>query len=224
MAGVCAGLGSSVAAVVAFVSIRSLSGLEPAAVMTVWFDAVSVTVSVIPMLLSYPGPAAWPAPREWLILGAMVVASFVGQLSLARGFTLLAPSRAAAINLLQLVYAGVLGTVFLHERIQGVSIGGAVLMAAGVLAAMMGRDGGRRSLGQSAQLALDMEAARLGYSDDLQLLAPASPPASTSSDDSLFAADPVCIPVSQLDAAQKSSRGTECPVFVPVQDVGHARR
>eukprot|EP00892_Ulva_mutabilis_P009823 jgi/Ulvmu1/7212/UM034_0121.1 len=219
LAGVFAGLGSSVAAGVAFVCIRSLSGKEPAVVMTNWFHATSTVISVIPVLLGFPGPAVWPTLTELMILVAIVLGSFTGQLCLSRGFSMLAPSRAAAINLLQVVHARILSIAFLHEHIEASGIAGTVLVAAGVLVAQMGKNGAQ-AREQSVPLNTGTEIGRPGCSDEVQLLSLAYL-GSVSSDDSLLEAHPVCIPVSELDAAQKSVPGDECAVFVPVQEVGN---
>lgn len=216
--GAAAGLGSAFAVVPVIFVIRSLASSEPEAVMSVWFHMTAGIVSLVLMLLGLPTSVVFPSLHEWLILGGLVAASLLGQIFLARGFNLLSLRKAAVINLLQLVHAMVLGTVFLNDPVQATSIGGSVLVAAGVVVAHMGRDESRRAWERLTGPELGLELAQLAGADNAPLL---SPDISTDSDDSPIATTPVCIPVAELNAAQCRCEGDLSRAFVPFKDVGH---
>ena len=115
--GVVAALASSCFAAGAFLSIKSIGNDEQAITTTMWFHGVSFTVAVVPMLFGLPSPAVVPTAHEALLLSQVVWTSFVGQLMLSRGFQLLNPSVAAAINLSQVVHARTLSVLFLHDSL-----------------------------------------------------------------------------------------------------------
>lgn len=135
--GVLAGLTAAVASASAFICIRSLSGSEPALVVASWFHVTSVVLSAVPVAVGYPAPAAWPAGRDWPILGFLIMSSFSSQLFLSRGLALLSPSKASSIVLLEVVHARILSILFLHEQIEAIGVGGSILVAAGVLVAQL---------------------------------------------------------------------------------------
>lgn len=141
--GVLTGLGASAVATCAFLCIRALAGREPAAVVAVAFHMVAAITAVVPMLMGYPRPATWPTSSDWQILLALAMASCAGQLFIARGFALLSPSKAAAINVLEVVHARVLSTLFLHDPLEISGIAGSAFVAAGVLMAQAGDGQGR---------------------------------------------------------------------------------
>jgi drug/metabolite transporter (DMT)-like permease len=145
LVGILAGLGSSCCAAGAFLSIKSLGNDEEPIVMSMWFHTVSCLTSIIPMALGWPQPAVWPMLREWWLLSHVMWSSFLGQLMLSRGFQLLSPSSAAAVNLTQVVHARVLSIVVLEEHIELFSILGSVLVVGGVLLAQVGKGHDRKS-------------------------------------------------------------------------------
>lgn len=157
LAGVLAGLGAAAASTSGFLFLRSLAGKEPAIVMATWYNIMSFAIAAVPTLLGYPSPAAWPCKKDWPVLGVLVMASFSCQVFLARGLTLLTPSKAAAINLLQVVYARILGTVFLHDAIEVPGITGSMLVVAGVLVANSGNDTNNNSQDTDAKEAQLMD-------------------------------------------------------------------
>lgn len=115
--GVIAALASSCFAAGAFLSIKSIGNDEKAITTSMVFHTVSFTVALLPMLIGVPFPAVMPTAHEALLLSQVVWTSFVGQLMLSRGFQLLTPSVAAAINLSQVVHARTLSVLFLHDSL-----------------------------------------------------------------------------------------------------------
>lgn len=140
--GVLVGLLSSVCASLAFLSIKSLGNGEKAIVMTLWFHATAAIASVFPLLVSFPSPPVVPTLFEASLLLHIGWTSFIGQLLISRGFQLLSPSRAAAINLTQVVHARLLSTLVLHDAVSWPSFAGSGLIGLGVLAVQLGKDGG----------------------------------------------------------------------------------
>jgi uncharacterized membrane protein len=133
--GISAGLASATFAAGAFLSIKSLGNSERAIVMSMWFHCVSAVACIVPLCMSVPSAPRVPTARECLLLGGIVVTSFLGQLLISRGFQLLKPSTAAAINLTQVLHADLLSTLALHEPVYWYSFAGAALIVAGVLLA-----------------------------------------------------------------------------------------
>lgn len=216
--GVVAGIGSSVAAAMAYFSIRCLAGVEPTAVMTVWYHMISGMTCIVPMLLGFPGPVVWPGLNDWMLLGGLIAASFVGQMLVSRGFSLISPQKAATVNLLQLVHTRILSSVFLNDEVGAAGIGASLLVASAVLISHLGRDGSRRSTELYVCSELDLELAKLAGSENAPLL---PPDCVTEPDDSPLASTPVCIPVSQLNALQAYAESDSTRVFVPAREVGN---
>lgn len=123
----------------AFLSIKSLGKSEQAIVMSMWFHSVSSAVAIVPLCFSVPAPAVLPTLNEACLLVNVVWTSFIGQLLLSRGFQLLSPSSAAAINLTQVVHARVLSTLVLHDPFHWFSFAGSALIALGVLLSQLGK-------------------------------------------------------------------------------------
>jgi drug/metabolite transporter (DMT)-like permease len=168
--GVAAGLGSSVFAAGAFLSIKSLGNSEQAIVMSMWFHSVSAAVAIVPLCFSIPAPAVLPTLKETCLLVNVVWTSFIGQLLISRGFQLLAPSSAAAINLTQVMHARVLSTLVLHDPFHWFSFAGSALIVLGVLLSQLGKprkvtkEGNAQEL---ASLAVEDDEITLLHSEDL---------------------------------------------------------
>lgn len=97
------GLGTlaAICAAGAFLSIKALGQNEEPVVMSMWFHAVAGLASVVPLLLGLPRRTMLPNAQQAALLLGVIVTSFFGQLLISRGFQLLSPSLAAAINLTQ---------------------------------------------------------------------------------------------------------------------------
>lgn len=139
LSGVTAALASSCSAAGAFVSIKSIGNDEKAITTTMWFHGISFTVAMIPLLFGLPTPAVVPTAHEALLLSQVVWTSFLGQLMLSRGFQLLNPSVAAAINLSQVVHARTLSVLFLNDTLPWTGVVGSILIGGGVLSTQLGK-------------------------------------------------------------------------------------
>jgi EamA-like transporter family len=137
--GVLCGLASSFCSSCAFLSIGALGTSERPITMSLWFHCSATLTATVPLLLGIPTPATLPTTMDWVWLLNITWTSFVAQLLISRGFQLLAPSQAAAINLSQVLHAHVLAVTFLGEHLNWHSVLGAVLTAGGVLLTQMGK-------------------------------------------------------------------------------------
>jgi uncharacterized membrane protein len=137
--GILCGLASAIFAAGAFLSIKALGGNEQPIVMTMWFHFVAAATAILPVCLKFPIPAVLPSWHEAGLLLNVVWTSFLGQLLLSRGFQLLSPSSAAAVNLTQVVHAHILSALVLHDNVRWYSFAGSSLIALGVLLAQAGR-------------------------------------------------------------------------------------
>jgi drug/metabolite transporter (DMT)-like permease len=132
--GTAAGCSSAVFAAAAFITIRIISTREPAIVLSMWFHTTAMVSSVPCLAFSWPGPpAVWPSIVEWVILTAIGISSFAGQMVLSRGFQLLSGAKASGINMTQLVFGWFFGFVFFNEELTALSIGGSGLVAVGAI-------------------------------------------------------------------------------------------
>jgi drug/metabolite transporter (DMT)-like permease len=132
--GTSAGCSSAVFAAAAFITIRIISTREPAIVLSMWFHSTAMVSSVPCLAFSWPGPpAVWPSIVEWVILTAIGISSFAGQMVLSRGFQLLSGAKASGINMTQLVFGWFFGFVFFNEELTALSIGGSGLVAVGAI-------------------------------------------------------------------------------------------
>lgn len=137
--GVVAALVSSCFAAGAFICIKA-NGKDAHPITTaLWFHTISASGSVIPMVFGLPFPASFPTPHEALLLSILVAMSFLGQLLLSRGFQLLNPSVAAAINLCQVVHARTLCVLFLGDDLPWTGVAGSILIGGGVLSTQLGK-------------------------------------------------------------------------------------
>ena len=139
LAGVGFGLVSACFSAGAFLSIKSLGYSEKPITMSMWFHCVSASACLVPLCFSFPDPAVMPSMQQAFVLGGVVITSFVGQLTISRGFQLLSPSTAAAINLTQVLHAHVLSILVLHDHVHWYSFVGAALIISGVLLAQAGK-------------------------------------------------------------------------------------
>ena len=139
--GVACGLGSAAFAAVAFLSIKSLGSNERPIVMSMWFHTTAALTTIVPLCMRFPVPAVLPSWWETGLLLNIACMSFLGQLLISRGFQLLSPSSAAAINLTQVVHARVLSAAVLHDPVHWYSFAGSALIAAGVLLSRAGTGG-----------------------------------------------------------------------------------
>ena len=83
----------------------------------------------------------WPAPEgaEWALLLTIGLATHLGQVGLTKGMQLLEAGTASAVGYVQVVLAFVWGALFLGDRVDALSVGGAALVVSSVLLIVVGR-------------------------------------------------------------------------------------
>jgi len=111
----------------AYTVIRRLSAKEDPLVIIFYFPLVAVPLSIPPLI----PVALWPTPYEWLLLLAVGVTTFIGQVCLTRGLALLPAGRATSISTTQILFATLLGVTFFGEAPDLLSIGGGLLILLG---------------------------------------------------------------------------------------------
>lgn len=95
----------------AYVGVRELSRTEHPLVIVFYFPLVTIPAAL-------PGALAalvWPTPLEWLLLLGVGITAQLGQIHITRGLREERAGRATAVGYLQVVFAGILGVVFLGE-------------------------------------------------------------------------------------------------------------
>lgn len=96
------GLGSSLLAATAFVTVRALGATEPATRVVFYFALVSTTVSALPLLWA----GRVPTPTEFWQLAAVGVLATLSQLCLTRAYALAPASHIGPVTYLAIVIAG----------------------------------------------------------------------------------------------------------------------
>jgi drug/metabolite transporter (DMT)-like permease len=212
--GVLAALGSACSAVGAFLSIKSLGNSEKPIVMSMWFHTVSFVAAVLPLCAGYPDHAVMPTIWECVLLTQIVWTSFFGQLMLSRGFQLLSPSVAAAMNLSQVVHARFLSIVFLHDSLQWNTACGSLLVCGGVLAAQLGKNNDRGGVDSIAAqgMAHDVEDVSLLSLADMEHEDDAYSPILVNAD--VFGKNNDHLDAGGMELSPCSSGHDLCPVFV----------
>ncbi|KAG2484326.1 hypothetical protein HYH03_016868 [Edaphochlamys debaryana] len=116
-----------------FLCVCLLQGRQPPLVLTWWYNLVLAVATGIPLILGFPAGPVAPTPHAALLVGAVAATQFCAQLCLNRGFQLEPPGRGAAINVLQVVFSFAFDIILLGDMPSLLSIGGAGLVASGVL-------------------------------------------------------------------------------------------
>jgi drug/metabolite transporter (DMT)-like permease len=113
----------------AYVTVRTLGQEEHPLVIVFYFPLVALPAS----LLSIGSHAIWPERLEWCWLILLGVCTQVGQVSVTRGFASAPAGRMAVYSYVQVLFAGVWGALFFHERPKPLSLAGAALILTGAL-------------------------------------------------------------------------------------------
>jgi len=123
--GVAAALGGAVFSGLAYVLVRRLARREHPDVIVFYFPLIAVPV------LAPWAYAEWRDPtfEEWLILGALGVATQAGQVLLTRGIARVPAGRAMTIGYVQIAFAALWGVTLYGEPITAFTAGGAALVA-----------------------------------------------------------------------------------------------
>lgn len=121
-----AGVLSSVCAAAAMVTIRRLADTEPAVRIVFYFSALSTLISSVPLLWAWRAPDA----RELLLLVSIGVSATLGQLCLTRAYSLAPAARIGPFTYVAAIFGGLIGWAVWHERPDGASIAGMLLVVA----------------------------------------------------------------------------------------------
>jgi drug/metabolite transporter (DMT)-like permease len=114
----------------AYVLVRRARGTDHPLVVVFWFPLIATPLAI---------PAAvreWITPHgfEWLLLAGLAVATQTAQVFMTEGLHREPAGRATAISYLQIVFAAVWGLLFLHEVPDLLTVLGAALIGASVIA------------------------------------------------------------------------------------------
>ncbi|KAK9821373.1 hypothetical protein WJX74_005509 [Apatococcus lobatus] len=133
--GICLDLASALASAGAYICIRHIQTSEPALTVALWFHTSSLLVSIVPLAVGIPAFPVLPRPLSCLILLAVGITSFIGQLFLGRSYQLGSAGRISAIDYTQVVYGHVAGVTLLHEKETWYGLTGTALIACGAVGA-----------------------------------------------------------------------------------------
>lgn len=123
------GLGSSVLAATAFVTVRALGATEPATRVVFYFALLSTVVSTVPLL--WAGRTI--TLEEFGLLGAVGSLATLSQLCLTRAYALAPANRIGPITYLAIVVAGIYAWVLWGEMPDRFAIAGTCLIFAASL-------------------------------------------------------------------------------------------
>jgi drug/metabolite transporter (DMT)-like permease len=129
-AGVAAALGGAVLAAGAYTLVRRLRKHD-AMVVVFWFAAVSVVGGFPLMLPSF----VWPHGLDWLLLFAVGVATFLGQVTMTLGLQRERAGLATAVSYLQIIFAATWGVLIFGEGVRWTTAAGAVVIVGSMLLA-----------------------------------------------------------------------------------------
>lgn len=118
------GIGSSLLAATAFVTVRALGATEPATRVVFYFALISTLVSAVPLL--WAGRAI--SLHEFGLLAAVGLFATVSQLCLTRAYALAPANRIGPVTYLAIVIAGVYAWQLWGETPDRYAIGGAGLI------------------------------------------------------------------------------------------------
>lgn len=110
----------------AYVTVRRLGGTEDAMVIVFYFAAISVLLSFPMVVADYVHPAG----SEWLLLLAIGVTTYLGQVFLTWGLQRERAGRAMAVGYLQIVFAALWGVWVFSEIPDAWSVVGALVIVA----------------------------------------------------------------------------------------------
>lgn len=118
------GIGSSILAATAFVTVRALGATEPATRVVFYFALISTVVSSLPLL--------WAGRtinlHEFALLAAVGILATLSQLCLTRAYALAPANRIGPVTYLAIVIAGIYAWVLWGETPDGYAIAGAGLI------------------------------------------------------------------------------------------------
>lgn len=129
------GLAAGIFSALAMAGIRRLTHTEPATRVVFYFSLVSALVSALPLAWAWrtPDPALW---FELLLIGAL---STAGQIVMTRAYAHAPAAQVGPFMYGTVVFAGLIGWVAWGEAPDGLSLAGALIVAAaGILTIRLG--------------------------------------------------------------------------------------
>ncbi len=126
------GLGSSILAATAFVTVRALGATEPATRVVFYFALISTVVSTVPLL--WAGRAI--TLEEFGLLAAVGILATLSQLCLTRAYALAPANRIGPVTYLAIVVAGLYAWALWGEVPDGYAIAGTGLILAASLVSL----------------------------------------------------------------------------------------
>lgn len=127
------GIGASLLAAAAYVSIRQMSDTEPAFRMVFYFAFFSATISAIPLLW------AWQTitlqQLGWLVLAGLLAA--FAQITMSRAYSLAPPSIISPVAYSAIIFAGIFAWFFWQETPDSLSLIGAALIISSSLMSLL---------------------------------------------------------------------------------------
>ncbi|MGD8860457.1 MAG: DMT family transporter [Myxococcales bacterium] len=130
--GLAAAIGGALLTSCAYVIVRKLGQTEDPLVIVFYFPMVALPASIPAMVAA---GAVWPTPGEWVLLLLVGISTQVGQLSITRGLQLHEVGKASVYSYTQVLFATLLGAVFLDELPTPWTLaGGALILASAVVA------------------------------------------------------------------------------------------
>ncbi|HEX6592144.1 MAG TPA: DMT family transporter [Moraxellaceae bacterium] len=123
------GLGSSLLAATAFVTVRALGATEPATRVVFYFALISTVVSTLPLFWA----GRLLTREELLLLAAVGILATFSQLCLTRAYALAPANRIGPVTYLAIVIAGAYAWVLWGETPDRWAVGGTLLIFAASL-------------------------------------------------------------------------------------------
>lgn len=129
------GLGSSILAATAFVTVRALGATEPATRVVFYFALISTTVSTIPLFWA----GRLITVHEFSLLAAVGILATLSQLCLTRAYALAPANRIGPVTYLAIVIAGLYAWGLWGETPDGYALAGTGLILAASLTSLRAR-------------------------------------------------------------------------------------
>lgn len=119
----------------AYVIVRRIGTREHSATVVFYLPLVT-----LPLTLPFAVPGwVWPTALQWFWLMCLALTMQAAQVFLTRGLQLERTARATAVSYLQIVFAGLLGAIFLAERPDRWTLLGAMIIVGSTLALALAR-------------------------------------------------------------------------------------
>ena len=123
------GITGALLTALAYVTVRLLANNEHRSVIIFYFPLMSVPMA-LPFVLLNP---VWPNATDWAWLLGVGLFTQLGQIFLTQGLASMPAARATAINYIQVIFASVLGLLFLGESVNPITATGAALILAATI-------------------------------------------------------------------------------------------